>query len=280
MMKNVSKSKPKFLHCFRPVDVDMVLQTKASRRRQVRTIESREDKKTATLTKTMSLDRGCSSPADSENSNMPPHPNKTFSKAVKAVVFETILAKRDRDRKVCRQDSFGSKRCFSFRNEASLNLGGDESVKVIEETKPNSEMSLHSRSSSSSLSALSSSSSVSESERLSKTLSDPTKQSLGNPNNPAAKPKNTKVGSYCFNSGTYFLLISLAVTVFWGKAIAILVSSIWIYFFPWQSSSTISPEYVRRWSEAECKDNNKRVLMEGFIDRKNHHHRHQTERGH
>ncbi|XP_009341460.1 uncharacterized protein LOC103933492 [Pyrus x bretschneideri] len=276
MKKNVSKSKPKFLHCFRPVDVDMVFETKAVRRRQVRTVENKEDKKAALVTKTMSLDRGFSSPADSENSKMPPRPSRTFSKAVKAVVFETILAKKARDRKVCRQDSFGSKRCFSLRSEASLNLGGDESVKKFEETKPISEMSLHSRSSSSSSSALSSSSSVSESKRLSKTFSDPTKQSLRNPQNPAAKPKNTEVVCSGFNSGTYFLLISLAVTVFWGKAIAILVSSIWLYFFPWRSSCKISPENVRRWSDAECRDNNKRVIMEGLIERKNHlHHHHQ-----
>ncbi|CAB4274324.1 unnamed protein product [Prunus armeniaca] len=272
-MKNVPKPKPKFLHCFRPVvDMDMVLESKG-----VRIVEKKENKnKNSLSTKTMSLDRGCS--VKSENTKMPPPPNRTFSRAIKAVVFETILAKRARDRKGYRQDSFGSK-SFSVKSEASLNFGSDELMKV-EETKPNLET-LHSSSPSSlSPSSISRSSSISESKRLPKNLSDSTKQSKKNQQDPAVKSRNTQMSSSDFNSGVYFLLISLAITVFWGRVFAILVASTWLYFFPGRyNASNVKPENVRKWSEAECRDNNKKVIMEGLIERKNHH-SHRENRGH
>ncbi|PQM41390.1 uncharacterized protein Pyn_04846 [Prunus yedoensis var. nudiflora] len=222
--------------------MDMVLESKG-----VRIVEKKENKnKNSLSTKTMSLDRGCS--VKSENTKMPPRPNRTFSRAIKAVVFETILAKRARDRKGYRQDSFGSK-SFSVKSEASLNLGSDELMKV-EETKPNLETSHSSPPSSLSPSSIS------------------------------LKSKNTQMSSSDFNSGIYFLLISLAITVFWGRVFAILVASTWLYSFPGRyNASNVKPENVRKWSEAECRDNKKKVIMEGLIERKNHH-SHRENRGH
>ncbi|CAB4304800.1 unnamed protein product [Prunus armeniaca] len=243
-MKNVPKPKPKFLHCFRPVvDMDMVLESKG-----VRIVEKKENKnKNSLSTKTMSLDRGCS--VKSENTKMPPPPNRTFSRAIKAVVFETILAKRARDRKGYRQDSFGSK-SFSVKSEASLNFGSDELMKV-EETKPNLET-LHS-SSPSSLSP----SSISR--------SNSTKQSKKNQQDPAVKSRNTQMSSSDFNSGVYFLLISLAITVFWGRVFAILVASTWLYFFPGRyNASNVKPENVRKWRRGRSAETtHKKVIMEG-----------------
>lgn len=105
-MKNVPKPKPKFLHCFRPVvDMDMVLESKA-----VRIVEKKENKNENSLsTKTMSLDRGCT--VKSENTKMPPRPNRTFSRAIKAVVFETILVS---DLKASIFDRYGYLGWFCF----------------------------------------------------------------------------------------------------------------------------------------------------------------------
>lgn len=105
-MKNVPKPKPKFLHCFRPVvDMDMVLESKG-----VRIVEKKENKnKNSLSTKTMSLDRGCS--VKSENTTMPPRSNRTFSRAIKAVVFETILVS---DLKASIFDRYGYLGWFCF----------------------------------------------------------------------------------------------------------------------------------------------------------------------
>lgn len=109
---------------------------------------------------------------------------------------------------------------------------------------------------------------------------DSTKQSMKNQEDSVAKSKKNEMGSCDFNSGMYLLLLSLGITVFWGRVFAILFTSIWLYFFSRRcaTSNHRRPENVRKWSEAEFREQKRRVIMEGLIER--NHHFHSSQRGH
>ncbi|PRQ52957.1 hypothetical protein RchiOBHm_Chr2g0161211 [Rosa chinensis] len=273
-MKNGSRSK--FLLCFRPVvDMEMVVESKGvvvdrpTRRSRTKPIENTKVEKTkvvevkeeeevkvqAPLTKTMSLDRECSM-ISSQSSKMPrSRHNRTFSRVIKAVVFETILAKKVRDGRVVRQDSFGSKRSYSMNRRKSLSLETNELMITPAETNSH-EVKVNSSSN-----------------------PDSAKHSTKNQEDSVTKPKKNEKGSCELNSGMYLLLISLGITVFWGRVFAILFTSLWLYFFTWSCPTSYRrrPENVRKWSEAESRDQKRRVIMEGLIERNHHFHSSQRE---
>ncbi|XP_050384068.1 uncharacterized protein LOC126800704 [Argentina anserina] len=270
-MKNASRSK--FLLCFRPVvDMEMVVESKGvvvdrpTRRARTKPIENTKVERTkvvevreeeeevevkAPLTKTMSLDRQCSM-ISSQCSKVPrSRHNRTFSRVIKAVVFETILAKKVRDGRAFRQDSFGSK-----RRGSSLSLESDELMTTPSETNARQVR-------------------VSSSSNP-----DSAKQSPKNQEDSVRKLKKNEKGSCELHSGIYLLLISLGITVFWGRVLAILFTSIWLYFISWRcaTSNLRQSENMRKWSEAELRDQKRRVIMEGLIER--NHHLHSSQRAH
>ncbi|XP_062028672.1 uncharacterized protein LOC133744605 [Rosa rugosa] len=288
-MKNGSRSK--FLLCFRPVvDMEMVVESKGvvvdrpTRRSRTKPIENTKVEKTkvvevkeeeeeeevkvqAPLTKTMSLDRECSM-ISSQSSKMPrSRHNRTFSRVIKAVVFETILAKKVRDGRVVRQDSFGSKRSYSMNRGKSLSLETDELMITPTETNSHEVK-------------VNCSSNPDSAKQSTKNQEDSvTILSKKKKKDSVTKPKKNEKGSCELNSGMYLLLISLAITVLWGRVFAILFTSLWLYFFTWSCPTSYRrrPENVRKWSEAESRDQKRRVIMEGLIERNHHFHSSQRE---
>ena len=70
------------------------------------------------------------------------------------------------------------------------------------------------------------------------------------------------------NSAIILLLVSLAVTIFWGKFCAILFTSICLYFLPHQLPVGVTGnlENIKRSPEKKSRDY-KKVIMEGLLER-------------
>ncbi|KAJ0053298.1 hypothetical protein Pint_02136 [Pistacia integerrima] len=259
-MKNVSRNK--FLLCFRPVvDMDLVLETEGGTDRS---------RKNQTL-KYIAAENNYSASEDnqsskiSKNSMVIRHPSqRTFSKVIKAVLFETILAKRVHDGKNLSQDSFKSSSGRSFSRQRS---GDDKSVNRansvdtlnFQEIKTNQVLF-------SQLSIGSSSSSCSTST----SLSEPKRQNQNSNNNSLVKrrKKDYMGSSSSLNYAIILLLLSLSFTILWGRLCAILFTSIWLYFVPRQSGSRPGDAEVRKLSKrGGSRDYRKRIIMEGLLER-------------
>ncbi|KAA3482695.1 CDK5 and ABL1 enzyme substrate 2-like [Gossypium australe] len=243
-MKNVSRNK--FLLCFRPVvDMDLMLDPKAvvvgpSQNRRALTYLTVKNK--ADILKPSTPQ---SSSSDTENSIMVHRPGKKrFSHVIKAVVFEILLAKRVKDRKDIPLSSHGK----------LLDASADESVNK-----------------------------VSAAEGVQGTVSKPNSvpnstQKTSKHQEPEMKPKQEGIQKSCSSSSSsssnaiFMLVISLAVTIFWGKICAILLTSIWLYFLPHhqQPAGVIENlESITKSSEKKSKDYyRKKVIMEGLLQRK------------
>ncbi|XP_021289213.1 uncharacterized protein LOC110420278 [Herrania umbratica] len=257
-MKNVSRNK--FLLCFRPVvDMDVMLESKAvvvdRSQNQASTyvgVKNREDFKPS-MTK--------SSVSDTENSIVIHRPGKkTFSQVIKAVVFEIILVKRVLDRKVIHQGSYSSKHNFplSCRDkllDESLGKSVNKALacKEIQDTisKSNSVSSVSSCSSSSSPNST-------QNQKRQKLQN---KNTYSNHREREMNPKDEQIdrGSSS-NSAIPLLLVSLAVTIFWGKICAIFFTSIWLYFLPHQQPAGVNgnQENMKRIPEAKSRDYKKK----------------------
>lgn len=170
----------------------------------------------------------------------------SFSKF--SCLFVTLQAAKSstgRERKSLSQDEFEGKLVQSF------------SVGHIQEIKSNAVL----LSSKSSLGSTSSSSVLSESKA-----------------SPQKKYHVDMGGSSSFSSSKYYaislLLMSLAVTILWGKVCAILFTSIWFYFIP-QQINFRPPENVKKKkmmimgkrSESFRDNYRKRIIMEGLLGR-------------
>ncbi|XVE66273.1 hypothetical protein DITRI_Ditri08aG0067400 [Diplodiscus trichospermus] len=241
-MKNVSRNK--FLVCFRPVvDMELMLESKnvvvdRSQNHHASKyvgVKNKEDMKPS-ATK--------SSVSDRKNSiTIHRSGKKTLSQMIKAVVFEIILVKRVRDGKGIDQESYSSKHNSplssharlldaSFDKSANMVLAG----KGIHDTISNSS-SVSSRSSCSSSLSSSSSSSFAESTQKAKRQELQNNCSTDrNHQDGEMKPKQrgTDRDSSSSNTVIVLLLISLAVTIFWGNFCAILLTSILLCFLPRQ----------------------------------------------
>ncbi|KAJ1394474.1 hypothetical protein SESBI_34176 [Sesbania bispinosa] len=212
-MKNVSKNK--FLTCFRPVvDIDAMLDSGAA------------------------VDR-----SDKQNRVVRQPPKRTFSKVIKAVVFETILNSKTRNKNRYGQSCFGSKRCYSAYTESSSTSDEKSTVRLASLGSKIKEINALELSSSSS----SSSWPVSESENLSKCKS-------------ANKDQLEKQKKFeCL--GIYAVLISLVVTVFWGKInVIILTSMMFCCFSVWNACSRRLKEVAKLWNtESQACKNSQRI---------------------
>ncbi|KAF5746016.1 hypothetical protein HS088_TW06G00181 [Tripterygium wilfordii] len=237
MMKDVSKNK--FLPCFRPVvvdHVDLVLESKGA-------VEKDSMIKSSTL-----------EGKKSENPMTVRPPKRKLSRAIKAVVFEMILAKRARDRRVSRENLRQSKQVSSSTNITVSDNDDASKNRVFDSPR---EIKSNSGSSSSWSFDSSSSLSISKSE-LKIDVSKDRKSSY----------------SITLNSGIYLLLLSLTLTILWGKLCAILFTTIWLYLLPRRRTRDgFRPETVITPStETESTEYKKKVIMEGLLER-NHHNR-------
>ncbi|TKY48802.1 hypothetical protein E2542_SST26224 [Spatholobus suberectus] len=211
-MRNVSKNR--FLTCFRPVvDIDAMLESRAvvdhdrssSRRFACIPVADKHDTKNSTSKATFS-DQELT-----QNWVVPHPPKRKFSKVIRAVVFETVLNTRVRNG--YGQSCYGSKRGYSAYAESS-SAGDEKQALVVTNFQE-----IKAPEWSSSIS--SSNSPVSESKNISK--SESTKDQL------------EKQKFHCV--GIYWILISLAVTVFWGKINVIILTSLLSCFFSlWNAS--------------------------------------------
>ncbi|PON80523.1 hypothetical protein PanWU01x14_000790 [Parasponia andersonii] len=237
-MRNVSRNK--LWHCFRPmVDMDVVIEPKSVNDHRSTDLGSTYIKVESMEPLKVSMDSEKSSTIIRQQQQQPT--KKTFSRVVRAVFFETTLAKRVRERKGFKQDSVKPKLRSSdlFRFE------------LMNSTLPGS--------------SSSSSSSTSESEISTRNnLTDSVKQNYKKKIEKYSKESD--MGHSGFNSGLYLLLISLTITVFWGRFWAVVLSLIWLYLVPaWYAGSRL-PDNATRWPENESKDY-KKVIIEGLLER-------------
>ncbi|XWS39528.1 hypothetical protein CRYUN_Cryun18bG0063300 [Craigia yunnanensis] len=265
-MKNVSRNK--FLLCFRPVvDMDLMLESKAvvvdrSQNHQALTyvgVKNKEDMRPSTTK---------SSVSDTKNSIMIHRSGKkTFSQVIKAVVFKSILAKRVRDRKGIDQESYSPKHNFPLNSrDELLDTSFDKSVskvlagKGIQYTISQS-YSVSSRSSSPS--------SPSSTQKAKRQQLQNNCNTYRNHQEGEMKPKQGIDRGSSSNSAIILLLISLAVTIFWGKFCAILCTSIWLYFLPHQQPVGVTGnlENIKRSPEKKSRDYKKKVIMDGLLER-------------
>lgn len=73
----------------------------------------------------------------------------------------------------------------------------------------------------------------------------------------------------CTNAGLVVLVMSLFVTVFWGRVCAILSTTILLYFLHGRSFVDRRTERKMRWTETE-REYKKRVIMDGLLQRSHH----------
>ncbi|GMN61220.1 hypothetical protein TIFTF001_030312 [Ficus carica] len=177
---------------------------------------------------------GCSTNSEKSSKIVQHAEKRTFSRVVKAVFFETILAKRVSDRK-----GISKKRpCLD------LGRSTDEPM-ILAPAK------VRTRTSSSS------SSSTPKSIDSSKSLSESVKQTEGHKS--TRKEKHTEKPHLSINTGLLLILISLAMTVLWGKLSAIVFTSIWLCFLPlWSYAVNPGPQNVTKSPEIESEDHKKK----------------------
>ncbi|KAJ4847889.1 hypothetical protein Tsubulata_011620, partial [Turnera subulata] len=207
--RNVSRNK--FLLCFRPVaDMEqLVLESKGGGvGRSLKKMEMKRSLSTPCLSH-----NSCSSTSTSPQNLLGLHrdhsPKRTFSRVMKAVLFETVLSKRVRDRKALCQDS---------KHSASPTKDDDQKKGIISPIHAQEIESNSMRLSSPSLS-----SSGPSPNNLRKALSY--QELRGMMMKPTPKNKADR-------SGLYMFLICLTLTIFGGKLCAILLTSFCLYFLP------------------------------------------------
>ncbi|KAL4272534.1 hypothetical protein GQ457_13G006500 [Hibiscus cannabinus] len=193
-MKNIARNK--LLLCFRPVvDMDLMLESKAAAAVVNRPrnpyhalryvdvgVETNEDSKLSSTTPN----------SDTRNSIM--IRKKAFSQVIKAVLFETILAKRVRDRKNIDDSENRVSPCSSFSSAAAA------TPILMQESGEENQQSA---------------------------CNDP---KLDEEGEMKREQEGNDEGCSCSNNGIYFLVTCLAMTIFWGKLWAIIFSSTWLYF--------------------------------------------------
>ncbi|KAK3184267.1 hypothetical protein Dsin_031553 [Dipteronia sinensis] len=280
---NVSRnnSSNKFLVCFKPVvDMDrLVLESKSSV--VIDHHGSRSQRRSSC--NCINPENRSENVKKSEKSMMVRCPwNKTMSKVIKAVLFETILAKRVRDRKSERksltlQDSYhhhqSSKRSFSNSRHTHKSLNSSDHY--VQQIKSNPVLSSQSSSSSSCCS-----------------ISEPKKQNLNckkldNNNNMGGGGTTGGTGSWSFSCVmTLLLIIIVTVTCICGRVSAIFCTTVCLYYLPRRSKCRrllLLPEneamierHVRKKSEGSGEYQKKKIIMEGLLERNHHSYREST----
>ncbi|XP_054794066.1 uncharacterized protein LOC129299622 [Prosopis cineraria] len=231
-----NSSKNKFFLCFRPVvDLDVMLDSPVPSHPSPACRFSSD-----------------SAPHKDEIHN--PHsslpPKRKLSRLIKAMVFETILSRRSHRKNRSRRDSFESEGSYSTTcTEETSSTGDDRSIlsqasleiSSIQDINPDSWFS-------------------SDSKFLRKSESCPSeakprKRSRRDP----LEKKRTKLNC----SGIFTLLLSLMLTVFWGKILGIMLTSVWLY-----SYSVLRARYLRQKTERKLKKGRTGITRDG--DNKGH----------
>ncbi|CAK9144607.1 unnamed protein product [Ilex paraguariensis] len=195
--------------------------------------------------------------------------HRSFSRVLKAVLFDTSLAMEIRNRK-SRKNLFGIKSNQSSKREKISN-----SIKEKPTSKQSSDVNdlLRMDSSSSSL-EFSSSTITSSSFSSSCTSSSITSNSRsfiansmdikqGYKQTSTITKKTRDCGHYfSSNIGLCLILVCLLVLIFWGRTCAILCTSTWLFFARRGINGIVSPEKEIDWEEHK-----KRVIMEGLLER-------------
>ncbi|KAF8409383.1 hypothetical protein HHK36_005458 [Tetracentron sinense] len=203
---------------------------------------------------------------------------KLLSQILKAVVFESSLRKKTRNKKDQQNSSYRSKCNLSAKNDKISDVTDEESVhRKLEDDDRKTVPTGSSQSSSSSFSSSCSSSVASTSQisesKNSRSLSERKKSCRSNSFEPkqnnsvqelGQKPKKMVAGYY---SGLYLLLISLSVMVFWGRVCAVLCTATWLYFVSRWDSGDEQPENVIKSPEINSREYKKKVIMEGLLER-------------
>ncbi|KAL7000266.1 hypothetical protein U1Q18_001414 [Sarracenia purpurea var. burkii] len=176
--------------------------------------------------------------------------SKFFPGVVKAALFEFLLRKKSRNRKPCQLMTTGSSITDSRKSD-------DASSDVLESPDTNSQSIRRSDSSTSSSSTSSSSSSSSSHSSLTlvKELSN-----------------DRATGSPSSHSGLFLILLSLAITILYGRSCAVIFTSLCLMFLSRRRiCRQLPPEKIARSApeetEASARDNRKKVIMEGWIER-------------
>ncbi|KAG2717165.1 hypothetical protein I3760_03G160600 [Carya illinoinensis] len=241
-MKNVSRNR--FLLCFRPVvDMEVVLESKGvvdrsgSQGFPYMSVENKEGIK-ETLTR-----------------------KRTFSRVLRAVMFEAISTMKARNRKSNSQDSCQSSLSLSVRSHDSSDDKSVNPASVDADTDPEVRTD-------SGLSHSSSSGSSSCSESISEKKNSP--RSLSGFEK---KPEKVKMCCSGVHSGICLLVLSLMITILWGRLCAIVFTSIWVYSVPRRHVGFGREERVIKLPKIETRENKKKVIIEGLLER-NHHRRH------
>ncbi|KAK1567161.1 hypothetical protein Q3G72_008800 [Acer saccharum] len=279
MKNNVSRSNSnKFLVCFKPVvDMDqLVLESKSSV-----AIDHHGSKSQRRLPfNRINPENRSENVKKSEKSMMVRCPsNRTLSKVIKAILFETILAKRVRERKSERksltlQDSYHHQ--SSKRRHTHKSLDSSDHC-VIQQIKCNP--------------VLSSQSSVNSSSSSSCSISEPKKQNqnckkLDNNNNMGGGVTTAGMGSWSFSCVmTLLLIIILTVTCLCGRVSAIFCTTVCLYYLPRRSicrrrrlpeNEAMIKRHLRKKSEGSGEYQKKKIIMEGLLERNHHSYREST----
>jgi hypothetical protein len=178
------------------------------------------------------------------------------------IIFFCLQSKRLRDRK--QSLSVKPERSHDLFDEKSVNRASED-TNIDQEITPTT------------TSGLSHSSSFrSSSVNSTRSLPDTTKQDCSINHQVQAvveKPEKVEKGCSDFNSGIHLLVISLIITILWGRLCAILFASICAYFVPRRHAGCGRQESVIKLEKTESREHKKKVIMEGFLER-NHHRRH------
>lgn len=176
-------------------------------------------------------------------------------------IFFGLQTKRARDRKSNSQDSCQSSRSLSLWSHDS---NDDKSLNpTSEDTVTDYEVGRNSGLSHSSLPGSSS-------------CSDPISEKNNSPRSFSGfekKPEKVKMCCSSLHSGICLLVISLMITILWGRLFAIVFTSIWVYSVPRRHVYYGREERAFKSPKIESRENEKRVIMEGLLER-NHHRRH------
>ncbi|XP_002525789.3 uncharacterized protein LOC8282933 [Ricinus communis] len=193
---------------------------------------------------------------------------KKFLRAVKAVFFETSLAKKIKKRTSTKKKKYSTGETIS-NVDKDLDLVKEKLLhqKLSKKFTGRNIVSYYAPSVNSS-SVCSSAPSLNNSKRFLERVI-----SLG-PSNPILennikKQENGKV-HYGSNTGLFLLLVTLTVLVLWGKVYAILCTSTWLFFVP--NWSNVSGKKLlkngRVHSQSmDLEEYKKKIIMEGFLDR-------------
>ncbi|KAA8526882.1 hypothetical protein F0562_008889 [Nyssa sinensis] len=198
--------------------------------------------------------------------------HRIFSRILKAVLFDTSLAKKNSKRKVG-NNSQSDLSAINNKIETSMDEKNIEKKwsDADEDCRMNSGRSSSPYTSSVTPSTSLCSSCASSITSNSRSLSESKRSFRANQIELKQLHRNTttvKVGGYFgSNVGLCLLLICLFVLIFWGRLCAIICTSTWLFVAPNRSNRVVSAEKGVDWSEVDSEEHKKRVIMEGLLER-------------